>query len=625
MLLCGTAKATEINYSALTISEELKKNADAVVRHDKIEFIVLSKAKAIKRTHFVVTILNKNARDHATIAVHYNQLSKVKSLEGKVYNAFGGEIRKLKRKEIQDMSVYDGASLFSDHRIKVASLEHNNYPFTVEWIYEEEEENLMFYPGWVAQGGEKLAVEESEMIIEMPLGMKLRYHGNSLAPACEIKTHPGKTTYHWKTGNLPAIRPEPLGPPFSKLVPLVYTAPDEFEVAGYAGRMDSWENYGKFITLLNSSRNDLPPAAVEKVKQLTKDLPDRRDKIKAVYDYLQSNTRYVGIQLGIGGWQPFKTSFVFDKGYGDCKALSFYTKSLLEAIDIPSWYTLISAGNYKPEVREDFPRSSFNHAILCVPNGQDTIWLECTSQTNPFGYLGNFTSDRKAVIITEEGGKIVKTPAYHKEDNLQNTVAHVKLTGGTSAEVDFVRTYEGLQFENYNLHHYINLGREEQRKWIYKAVNIPSYEITDFSFSLEEKMVPVATLKSGMLIRNFTTSSGKRTFISLNLANQLKTEYPALADRKTEFETGVAFIDTDTIVYHLPAGATTEYLMEDVEIKTEFGEYKAMARQEGPKITYTRIHKQNAGKYGPEKYNDYITFRQEISRVDNARAVILNP
>lgn len=625
LFLSTTAKAADINYSALTIKEEMKKDADAVVRYDRIEFVVLSRARAIKRTHFVVTILNKNAKDHATIGVHYNQLSKVKSLEGKVYNALGAEIAKLKKKDIQDLSVYDGASLFSDHRVKAASLEQHVYPYTVEWIYEEEEENLMFYPGWVAQAGEKLAVEESEMIIHMPLGMNLRYQGNSLAPSCVIKTQADKTIYQWKAENLPAIRREPLGPSFTTLVPLVYTAPDEFEVAGYAGKMDSWENYGKWINLLNSTRNDLPPVAIEKIKQLTRDLPENREKIKAVYDYLQNNTRYVGIQLGIGGWQPFKTSFVFDKGYGDCKALSFYTKALLEVIGVQSYYTLISAGSNKREVREDFPMSTFNHAILCVPDGQDTIWLECTSQTNPFGYLGSFTSDRKAVIITEEGGKIVKTPVYRQEDNLQKTVAQVRLTGGTGAEVDFIRSYEGLQFENYGLHHYINESREEQRKWIYKAVSIPSYEIADFSFSLEEKMVPVATLKSEMLIRNFTTSSGKRIFISLNLANQLKVEYPALSGRKTEFETGPPFVDTDTIIYHLPKGAEPEYLMEEVEIKSEFGEYKATAIHKNGTIIYSRLFKQNSGKYPADKYNEFIKFRQEIARADNARAVILNP
>ena len=617
--------ANNISYPASSIPAEMKKNADAVVRLYHEEFRVESRAKGVERVHTVVTIFNKNANEKAIMYVPYDQLSKVKKLEGKVYNAFGKEIGKTKRKDIHDMSNYDGFSLFSDNRVKAASLEQNEYPYTVEWIYERETENMMFYPRWAPQDGEKLSVEKAVLSVYMPMGMELRYWENSLAPAGKISLEAGHKVYQWEVHNLPAIQMEPLAPSFRELVPVVFTAPNEFEVAGYAGTMDSWQSYGNWINLLNSSRNDLPVEAVQKARSLTQGLSSDREKIKAIYDYLQGNTRYVSIQLGIGGWQPFKTSFVYEKGYGDCKALSFYTKALLEAVEIPSYYTLIRAGKPKVDVQDEFPMNTFNHVILCVPNEKDTIWLECTSQTNPFGYLGTFTSDRKAVLITEKGGKIVKTPTYQQEENLQQTVAQVRLKAGGSAEVDLTRSYEGLQFENHGLSHQIHLGAEEQRKWVYNALKIPSYEIKDFSFSLDEKNVPVASLSSKLLIRNFANQSGKRTFITLNLANQDEVNYPILAERKSDFEIGIPFIDRDSVIYRLSEGTKVEYLMEDIELESEFGEYRAFARQEGDQIIYTRIFKKNNGRYPAEKYNAYVKFRQEIAKADKGRAVILNP
>ena len=620
-----SVKAGDSVYPVLTISEDLKKNADAIVRLHEEEFIVLSHSRGIKKVRYVVTILNKNAKDHAYMYVPYDQLSKVKSFEGVVYNALGAKIGKLKKKDIEDMSNTSSGSLVEDNRVKAASLEKNEYPYTVEWTYEWETKNMMFYPRWVPQSEEKLAIEKATLKVEVPAGMKLRYMANEAAPLCQESIQPDKSVYFWEVKNLPAIQLEPLSPSFLDYVPVVYTAPNEFEVDGYAGSMESWKSYGDWFNLLNKNQNDLPESAVLKVQQLTSKLSTNEEKIRAVYDYLQSNTRYVSIQLGIGGWQPFKSSFVHNKGYGDCKALSFYTKSLLEAIGIPSYYTLITAGPRKIEVREDFPLSTFNHVILCVPNGQDTVWLECTSQTNPFNYLGSFTSDRKAVVITEEGGKVVKTPTYSQEVNLQNTVAHIKPVGELSATVELVRSYGGLQFENLGLSRYINEGPEEQRKWIYKAIPIPSYEVQDFTFSLEENSVPTAYLNSNLFIRNFTSRSGKRAFISLNLANQMEVGLPLLKERKKDFLLKTPFIDTDTVYYYLPEGAEVEYLPEDVELQSEFGLYTATAHFEEGKIVYTRIVKINSGKFPAEKYNDYVKFRQEIARFDKVKAVVIHP
>ncbi len=94
--------------------------------------------------------------------------------------------------------------------------------------------------------------------------------------------------------------------------------------------METWDNFGKWIQALNSGRQELPPATKAKIKELTAKAKTDEEKVKILYEYLQSKTRYVSIQLGIGGQQPFEASVVDQFGYGDCKALSNYMVAMLE-------------------------------------------------------------------------------------------------------------------------------------------------------------------------------------------------------------------------------------------------------------------------------------------------------
>ena len=106
---------------------------------------------------------------------------------------------------------------------------------------------------------------------------------------------------------------------------------------------------------------------------------------------MQKKTRYVNVSIGIGGWQPFDAATVDKTSYGDCKALSNFTKSLLSVVGIKSFYALNNAGSDANSIDRSFPSAQFNHAFVCVPLDRDTIWLECTNQRYPCGFNSDFT------------------------------------------------------------------------------------------------------------------------------------------------------------------------------------------------------------------------------------------
>jgi len=628
VLACSVAVATFAKetpkFPVSAIPEELKKDVNAVFREDQAFFSILSRSRATYRVYKVITILNANGKDYASDAVGYDKLTKINLLRATVYDADGFVVSKLKNSEISDRSVFDGVSLFSDDRMKSFDLSQGAYPYTVEIEYEEEFKFLFYIPGFSVQDGEKSSVEHGLYKLTYAAGLAPRYKTTNIDTQPIIEKRPdggGSVTFEFT--NVKPIKLEPHSKSQYQ-IPSIQAAPTDFEYENYVGTMDTWNNFGQWINTLNKGRDILPEATKQKVKSLTAQAKTEEEKIKILYEYLQGRTRYVSIQLGIGGHQPFEATVVDQTGYGDCKALSNYMVALLKEAGIKGHYTLIQAGAGTRDIDPKFPRTQFNHAIVCVPQKTDTIWLECTSQTNPFGYQGRFTGDRQALIITDNGAKIVNTLRYPAEKNIQSRTADVfvQLTGDANAKVK--TTYTGLQYENDNLDYILSNQFDEQKKWLQKEIDIPSFDITTFKMQNHKDKLPSAQVSVDLTLKRFATVSGKRVFITPNLMNRSTYIPEKVENRKTNVVIRTGFVDLDTIRYHLPEGIYPEFLPKPVVLKSRFGEYETNFTVDQNDLIYIRRLKMQRGEYPPESYTEFIDFYKGLNKADNMKLVFLS-
>lgn len=621
LIVCGG----DPKFPVSEIPEALKTGANAVIRENKLDFVIHSKSAASVRAHSVITILNEKARRYAEEVIFYDKLSKVRSFTANLYDASGKLVRKIKSSEIVDQSVYDGFSLFSDDRLKYVDLKQGSYPYTVEFDYEIDYNYLFYTPDFDILPSEKVSLEKASFTIQYPVGVAPRYKKINVTEEPVKQYLQGNIeSLSWSFKNIPAMKFEPLGPYSSELLPQISVSPGIFEYDNYAGSMQTWDDLGKWITALNRGRNILPDETKQKIKTITEKLPTTEEKVKAVYEYLQSKTRYVSIQLGIGGYQPFEASVVDKMGYGDCKALSNYMVSMLETIGIKAHYVLIYADEEPQRIMTDFPNTQFNHAIVAVPNQQDTIWLECTSQTKPFGFMGKFTGDRQALLITDAGAKIVNTVYYTAEQNVQSRLADVYVDIAGDAKAKIVTTYSGVQYENDYLTSVLNGQYDEQKKWIEKNTDIPSFDVTAFNFANYKAKLPSAKVSMELVIRKYGTANGKRIFVTPNLMNKNSFIPEKIEQRKTPVVRRFTYTDLDTIQYHLPEGIYPEFMPDPVKIVSRFGEYEASFKVEAGLLVYTRRLKMNKGEFAPETYSELIDFYKGISKADNTKMVFLS-
>lgn len=619
-----SASPVDLKYPVSEIPEALRQDVNVVVRKDEKTFHIMAENRATFSVHYVVTIMNERGNDFAKEVVLYDKLSRIVDFNGYAYDASGKLLKKLKNAEIYDQSAFDGFSLYSDNRLKAIDLTQGVYPYTIEYEYQVEYKYLFAIPGMTILPEEKVSVQQASYTLMFPPALAPRYKTNNISTE-PVKGNSGSLQMlTWKFENLTPVKFEPAGPPHEELVPKIYAAPSKYDFDGYTGSMDSWNTFGQWIISLNKGRNVLPEEAKAKVREIVANKATVDEKVKALYEYMQSKTRYVSIQLGIGGFQPFEASVVDKTGYGDCKALSNYMVSLLNEAGIKGLYVLIRAGNGAPKMRADFPSSQFNHAVVAVPNVKDTIWLECTSQSNPFGYSGTFTGDRKALAITETGAVVVNTPRYTTENNVQSRTANVvvDLTGNGKAKI--VTTYKGLQYENDNLDAALNYQFDDQKKWLQQNTHIPAFDVTSFSMKNYKDRIPTAEITMDLVLRKYATVSGKRVFMNPNLMNRSEYVPGRVENRKTSVIRNMGYVDVDTIHYQLPDALYPEFLPQPIKISTRFGEYEASFKIDQGMLVYTRRVKMNKGEFPPETYNEFVEFYKSVNKADNTKVVFLN-
>jgi hypothetical protein len=614
--------ARDGDYAISKISPELLKNADAVLRSENLKTEINSPKEFVFRHHYVVTILNENGDKWAEFAEYYDKLRDIDFAEGFLYDASGKQLKKMKYKDLQDVSGVEDNSLMDDNRVKRYNFYYKGYPYTVEYDVVIRCKHTFYFPAWVPQPDEKLSVEHSQVSIICPQDYNFRYKSFGYDREPLVTTEKDKKITSWSLENMPAILEEPYAPPLHELTTVVIFAPFDFQLGEYKGNMGNWQDFGKFIFTLKQGRDELPENVKKTIHQLVDGINDPKEKIQLLYSYMQQNTRYISIQLGIGGWQPFDAGYVAKKGYGDCKALTNYMYSILKEAGIRSCYTLIKAGRNSGYITEDFPSNEFNHVILSVPLQKDTVWLECTSQTLPAGYLGDFTNDRYALLIDENGGSLVRTPKYVMRDNLETRKVTAVLSDEASLHVQVVTNYRGLQQDN--IHGLINyLSKDKVKEYLQKQLDFPTYNLDKFEYKQYKSILPEVEERLDLYVSNYATTTGKRLFIMPNVMTRSSSKLQLDDSRKCDIVLRSEYRDIDSVEIEIPKGYEPESFPQPVTIDTKFGRYYCSSKLVDNKIFYYRTREQFSGRFPAKDYTELVKFYDAIYKADRNKLVLL--
>ncbi|AUC75306.1 DUF3857 domain-containing protein [Olleya sp. Bg11-27] len=605
-------------YQALLINSDLKENANAIIRSSDTEITIEARDKIVTIEKRVVTVLNKAGQRHVDAIVYYDTSKSIKVLEAVIYNELGSEIKKYKKRDFLDVSVADGVSIFNDNRAKYIDYTPNSYPYTVVFNLETVSTNTAFLPQWYPIGNYYVSTENSSFSITNNSGIELTFKENNFDGFNIEKTG----NFNYKSEKILALKKEAYSPSFSNYAPSVKFALKQFSMLGIEGENTSWNDFGKWMNdKLILGTQDLPDAIKIEIKALTADAQTPLEKAKIVYKYMQDKTRYISVQVGVGGWKPMLASDVDRLGYGDCKGLSNYTKALLDEVGVTSFYTIVYGGLDIKNIDSTFSSLQGNHAILSIPNNGNYITLECTNQTTPFGYNANFTDDRDVLIVTPKGGEIVHTKIYTKEDNTQISSAEIVLDnfGGFTAKLNIKS--KGTQYDKYQR---IESQTEKENKLYYKKYfsDLNNLKINTILFSNDKDAI-VFTENLEVKVPKYATKAGKRLLFQPNVFNKFITAPPRYVNRKSPFEIDRGFTDIDEYRISVPNNIEVEALQEEVNIKNKFGQYHfSITKTDDNTLLFKRKIIINKGKFLKEDYKDFRKFRLDIVKHDKSKIVL---
>lgn len=554
-------------YDARTLPEDLVKKASSIKRDEKLEFNIRNFEDASYKVHRVITVLNKSAEEELYFSAYSDEFRKLEDAQIKVYNATGKMLNEYKKREMRTFSIGDG--LVRDGQVTLFQVAAPSYPITVQYDYTVHYKGTLIYPDYEISTPNQ-AVENSVYTAVVPENLDMRFMSKNIDIKPTVKNSGKDKVYTWQVKNFQPLVFEEGSARGGAGYPQVMMAPNKFSMDGYDGDLSSWKNFGMWYVSLTKDAGVLPDATVLKLKEMVKSTSSEKEKVKIIYKYLQQNCRYVSIQLGIGGFKPFPATFVDQKKYGDCKALSNYMQACLSAVGITSYQALINAQYNREAVDPGFPHDNFNHVILCVPLKNDTTWLECTSNTNDFGVLGTFTENKNALLITPTGGLLISTPKSLAEANTSTVSNLVKLNEDASGEtVTHLKTTG--EYKQDIINYVANEKKDDQLEFFVRHLGFIQPDEFELAKNIGGEAADLDVKMSIEKIPDFT--AGSKMFLHPRIYKIWSGKLPDDTARSKSFYFECPFLKTDTTVYKLPENYTVETLPKARSKNFEYGSF----------------------------------------------------
>lgn len=584
---------------------------DSIVLKDSLVITVSGLSRMSICEDVSIMILNKEGLQDAAFLMSIPSDRTLKSFSGKISDLSGKVIRKYGMKDLASTEYSEG--LADDYTTKYLDFKYGSFPYVVTWTCEVTCSDGFLTPPVFAplrSSGQRLSRASYTLVAPREYGYSWKCLNCDITPT--VTEDKGIVSSKWVISGLEPVSNGDLMPKGEDFVPVICFSPDSFLWFRREGSMKTVDDYGRWKWNLIEESSQIPAELAAKVHEMTDNLAGRREKVHALYDYMQKNYRYVSIQLGIGGQKPMAPEQVYRNKFGDCKALSNLMKTMLREIGIESCYVEISTER-RSQIR-DFAYPGFlNHAILKVPDPEGDMWIECTSSTLPMGYIHKGLAGHDAFVYQDGTMHIETVPDYSESRNLSTSTTEVRILDGSSAIISVEDRSTGLPFEG--MFPFKSIDQDQRKDYLRSNIGFPAAAFSDISCNVEDNGVnSVMSVSYRAEIPKYTSKSGSRALIPLYpFRNQLSIDAPE-GSRREPFRVYHGNTRIDDVLILIPDNMSVENYPESMSIENAFGRHSM--KTERDEDGNLRIHVETVIHEGILPVKDYGLIKDIIRSID---------
>jgi transglutaminase-like putative cysteine protease len=621
-----------LQQAASVPASPLESGASAVVLVDDVNVTVSGDGRITTRRTYAVRVLARGGAEAAAIReVYTTDSGNVRTMRG--WLLVDGHTTELGRAQTADLSLADN-DVYNESRLRMLAAPDALVPGTIFGAETEVVEKTVFTQfDWTLQ--DEFPVRSVRRTLSLPSGWDARAVTFNHAP---IPVSRNGTSYVWAVNDIPALVEEPSGPPASSVAPRL--AVTYLPVAPTAASFGDWAAVSRWLATLADPQSAAHATLTAKSRELTGSASSEFERVRAIGRYVQG-VQYISIQTGIGrggGYKPRTALEVFTRNYGDCKDKANLMRTLLAAVGLRAYLVTIYSGD--PDyVRSEWPSpQQFNHAIVAValqgsfdapavldqPGLGRLLFFDPTDEQTPVGQLPRHLQGSRALIVSSEGGPLVRMPLSSLEANRsgRRVTASVTANGALSATMSRVSAGDQASTERYLFQ---ALEREEYGRRLEADVR---------------RQIPGATLALGTVGDD---PDGNRFEITMKLAapayaqvagrllivrppQMLRLDLPILtASARKNPILLEAREERDVLDLTPPAGATVDELPPPRSASTAFGEFSIVWRSEKGQVFRELTLRIARSTLPPESYQDVRAFLESFREAEQLPVVLALP